>query len=914
MIEFLAEWMGCENVGIRVIREDGMAPYVVYKGYDADFITAESCVSIDEDDCVCLRVLRQQFTIEDIPKVSETGSYYSSQFTQFVSTLNPRQLKRFRGVCAANKYQSMAVIPLSHHEQVMGAIHLADRQNDMFSSEGIQFVEAIGSLMAEAIHQHHLEQAIEKSAYNQSIINGLFDGTNALAYVADPNNYQILYASRALNTLYGKDLADEVCYKALYNLEGPCEFCHQQENEEGETTSLKEVFNPYLNKHMLLSDKRILWPDGRWVRFQFSVDISERYRAEEMVIRKLKFEEGLASITARFNGLTHFKVASEQSLQDIRRLFKAEYVCLYLGENLTKYVSTLGESEDAMDYHLSPALLEQLMDEWNKGSILCKKSGEQEFREVSNYLSDILDTSSMITLPLNIKGSLLGVLAIKNISTGGQPLKEIVNPLKLVGETLANAAEREKINRKLVLSEERYRAIFDNSGSAVIIIDENLRLILSNYEAQMLFNMRKEELETKSSLTDFLPEDEVNRIKEYNRRRIREIDVPRQYEARIKDRTGIIKNVIISAVVLPQTTQTVLSIIDITERKRIEEKFKFLSFHDQLTQLYNRVYFEQELRKTQEGQSIGIGLIMCDVNGLKLINTTFGNEEGDRVLVNTASLLKTHFKDYLVARIGGDEFAVLIDNCFRSDLESICNQLRQAIEKYNANNNDGMYLDLSIGYAYSETFALNSAELLKNADNVMSREKLHSSNSTRNSQVQILTKALEVRDFITEGHAERVHDSIETTGRRVGLSEHQISDLRLFAQFHDIGKVGIPDQILFKNGRLSGEEWAIMRTHCEIGYRIAHSAPDLHPIADWILKHHENWDGSGYPLKLSREEIPIECRILAVADAFDAMTNDRPYRKALPIDAAIEEISRCAGTQFDPYIVEIFTESVEALA
>ncbi|MEM5818504.1 MAG: HD domain-containing phosphohydrolase, partial [Desulfitobacterium hafniense] len=231
------------------------------------------------------------------------------------------------------------------------------------------------------------------------------------------------------------------------------------------------------------------------------------------------------------------------------------------------------------------------------------------------------------------------------------------------------------------------------------------------------------------------------------------------------------------------------------------------------------------------------------------------------------------------------------------------------VEKYNKDH-DGYPLDISLGYACSGADGVNMSELLRKADDAMGREKLHSNNSTRNSQVQILSKALECRDFITEGHAERVQNLIISTGQLAGLSEQRLSDLKLFAQFHDIGKVGIPDQILFKKGRLTGDEWEIMKQHCEIGYRIAQSTPDIYPIADWILKHHENWDGSGYPLGLAGEEIPIECRILAVADTFDAMTNDRPYRKAQSTQAAIEEILRCAGTQFDPHIVELFVKTV----
>lgn len=146
----------------------------------------------------------------------------------------------------------------------------------------------------------------------------------------------------------------------------------------------------------------------------------------------------------------------------------------------------------------------------------------------------------------------------------------------------------------------------------------------------------------------------------------------------------------------------------------------------------------------------------------------------------------------------------------------------------------------------------------------------------------------------------------------IGLPEHETNGLLLLAQFHDIGIVGIPDRILFKPGPLNPEERIEMQKHSEIGHRIALAAPDLAPIADYILKHHEWWNGNGYPLGLRGEDIPLKCRLLAIADAYHAMTNDRPYRRAMPPRDALKEIERSSGTPFDPDLVERFVKMTES--
>ncbi len=347
---------------------------------------------------------------------------------------------------------------------------------------------------------------------------------------------------------------------------------------------------------------------------------------------------------------------------------------------------------------------------------------------------------------------------------------------------------------------------------------------------------------------------------------------------------------------------------EITSREKSEKELMYLSFHDSLTGIKNRASFEQEMQCLRKKHYGDCAIIICDVDGLKLVNDSMGHNSGDLLLIQTAEILKECIqKNDLLARIGGDEFAIIVYSNKKAVSREIIDKIRDRIQKYNRKNPQ-LPLSISLGFAVCSGSNSNVDDVFKEADNNMYREKLYQGNSARSAIVRTMMKAMEERDLITEGHAERVQTYVVRLGKKLGFSESRLTKLRLFAQFHDIGKVGIKDRILFKKGDLTVEEKAEMNRHSEIGYRIAQSAQDLVPIADWILKHHEWWNGDGYPLNIKEEEIPLECRMLSIADAYDAMTSVRPYRKIMTHEEAVKELVNSSGIQFDPNIVSLFIQ------
>ncbi len=342
-------------------------------------------------------------------------------------------------------------------------------------------------------------------------------------------------------------------------------------------------------------------------------------------------------------------------------------------------------------------------------------------------------------------------------------------------------------------------------------------------------------------------------------------------------------------------------------------KIRKLSFHDQLTGLYNRHYFENEVMRLDRSREHPISLISADLDGLKLINDTIGHAEGDRYLQAGANLLKNTLRGSdILARVGGDEFVILLPQTDRAAAEQLKHRIRSSIEEYNSGQSN-LPLSISIGLAVSKSADCSVEETYKIADHDMYSNKLKHGQKARAGIVSSLLTSLFERGNITEGEHDQVQELAVRMGQALGMTEEQLANLALLGQVYDLGKVGYPDSLIHasicsNNGELTKAEKEAVYRHPETGYRIASSSPDLSHIADLILKHHENYDGSGYPLGLKGAKIPLECRILSIAIAYSAMTNPRAYADMLAHDAALTELNNCAGSQFDPELVQLFIE------
>jgi diguanylate cyclase (GGDEF)-like protein/PAS domain S-box-containing protein len=479
---------------------------------------------------------------------------------------------------------------------------------------------------------------------------------------------------------------------------------------------------------------------------------------------------------------------------------------------------------------------------------------------------------------------------------------------------MTDISDRKTFEHALSESEKTFRTLFEESSDPVVIV-KTYTFVDCNRSAVIFLGEEHKDAIVGKSTWDFSP------AMQPDGRSSREVGeailktamtdgkVVFEWEHTKKDGTPLFVEVMLTTITLHGETMFHYLWRDIGQRRANEKKLEYLSYHDQLTGIYNRRFFIEEMKRLDVKRNLPITLIMADVNGLKLINDSFGHSTGDRMLQKISMLLKKACRaDDILSRVGGDEFVVLLPQTNAEETGQIIHRMQQLLSTEKIND-----LDLSVSFGYQSKVSPEEDihEILKKAEEVMLTKKLNESPFMKNRSVNVILDSLYGNFEGEEKHSKRVANISRLVGIKLGLNAEELEDLEKAALLHDIGKIAIDKNILRKTGPLTTEERDEVRRHPEIGFRILATVPSLAKFAEYVLYHHEWWNGSGYPKGLRGEQIPLKARIISAAEAYDEMTGEYAYRKPMTKEEAKEELLLHTGSQFDPLIATRLLEAID---
>lgn len=481
-------------------------------------------------------------------------------------------------------------------------------------------------------------------------------------------------------------------------------------------------------------------------------------------------------------------------------------------------------------------------------------------------------------------------------------------PLLMSG-THDDITDRKQIEDQLFLEKEQLRATLLSVGDGIITTDASGNIEIMNRIAEWLTGWSARDAQGEPFSTVFVTRDaKTGALGDNPVLRVLETKQPTElYEdTLLYARDGVHRFIEDSAAPITDQMGTLAGVVlvfrDITEKREKQEAIVRLGLTDQLTQVHNRRSYEDLLATYDKKQQYPLAFLIADVNGLKLTNDAFGHDMGDELLIRVAQILQHHTgNEDAVVRLGGDEFVVLMPE---TDEASVGQRMAHIKAELAAAHVGPLPISVSLGFAVQESSNSDSNMVLRQAESRMYRNKIIESPLMKQQTIDKLLEYQHERYPTEKIHSERVEQLSIVLAQAAGLTDEEVAQVAMVARYHDIGKIAIDQKLLQKHNALEAEEWFDIRRHTDIGYNLLRSVPEYLSVADAVLSHHERWDGTGYPQGIAREEIPLASRIVSICDSYEAMVGQRSYSKPRSPQDAYFEILACAGTQFDPHLVD----------
>lgn len=674
-----------------------------------------------------------------------------------------------------------------------------------------------------------------------------------------------------------------------------------------------------------------------------SRDITDQEQAETALQRQVDFQDLLLEISENFASIAVDDI--DDMINTTLRMIGAfdnndrSYICMLSDDRHT--ISNIYEwcaEGIAAEMDRLQGLSVSVLPWWNKDFQDLEQisippvTGLPKATQTEIEILPTESVQSLIVVPIFLEDKIIGFLGVDSVKCEKIWSKENVITFKTVAQHIAKAWRRKKFTKALQASENYYKTIFENTGAATMIIEEDMTIVMVNEEYERLLGYAKEDL-IGMKWTDLIPDKSVAAMKEYHR--LRSIDpsaVPHKYSTYLLDRQGKYRDGLVAVDIIPGTKKSVATFIDFTEFNRIDRALKAISA---VMEAIIHTVDEEELlqRVCQKIVEVGgyslawVGYARQDqqqkvqpiayagTNGAYLSKLNIALQDPKRGQGPTGQAIRTG-KPVISRDFKQDEtFKPWLKNALRRGFKSSMdiplmadNKAFGVLSIYSNqtdvfdNEEQKLLLDMANNLAYAIISLNTRLEGNQTAQQLeMSLEKMQ---RILMQAVTSLGNALDIKDPYTTGHQKKVVRLAVAIAEELGLSKGQIEGISVAGNLHDIGKINVPSEILSKPGKLSDLEFAMIKTHCQTGFEIIKEIEFPWPVAEVLLQHHERMDGSGYPRGLIGDQLLLESRIMAVADVVEAMASHRPYRPALGIDIALEEISKNRGILYDPDVVD----------